>query len=162
LAWCVDEGHAGGRERSVLPLELDACRTRLAGEGHDLSHLWESTSFRWTVEEDGALVGSVSLRELNRRMLTAEIGYGVGARFRGRGLGTRAVALLVDRAFAQTGLRRLTALVHATNEPSPRLLARLGFVREGLLREHFLLQGEPADEVALGLLRREWRGPPPA
>ena len=42
------------------------------------------------------------------------------------------------------------------NAPAIRALERLGFVREGLLREHYLVQGEPQDGVVYGLLRSEW------
>jgi ribosomal-protein-alanine N-acetyltransferase len=74
----------------------------------------------------------------------------------GRGLGTRAVSLLVDKLFTDTDLERLYALVAAENTPSCRLLERLGFKREGLMREHYVIQGARVDEIIYGLMRREW------
>ena len=62
----------------------------------------------------------------------------------------------MDRVFRETPLRKLFAYVHAQNTPSRRLLERLGFAQEGLLREHYLIDGAPADEAFYGLLRREW------
>ena len=56
-----------------------------------------------------------------------EIGYGLAAPFRGRGLGSEAVRLLVDWLAAQPEVRLLTASVEVGNEPSRRLLAGLGF-----------------------------------
>jgi RimJ/RimL family protein N-acetyltransferase len=43
------------------------------------------------------------------------------------------------------------------NQPSITLLERLGFRREGLLREHYFAAGEPQDALFFGLLAREWR-----
>ena len=55
-----------------------------------------------------------------------------------------------------TDLRKLLAMVHVDNIASCRLLERLGFQREGLLREHYLIEGEPVDEVLYGLLRPDF------
>lgn len=44
------------------------------------------------------------------------------------------------------------------NEPSIRLLERIGFVREGLLREYYLIEGEPRDHYTYALLRGDWKG----
>ena len=67
-----------------------------------------------------------------------------------------AVALLAGFAFDVLGLRRLEADVDPRNTASLRLLERLGFVREGHLRERWILGGEIQDAVFYGLLRREW------
>ncbi|HWL38473.1 MAG TPA: GNAT family N-acetyltransferase [Frankiaceae bacterium] len=56
-----------------------------------------------------------------------EIGYGLAAPYRGRGLGVEAVRLLVAWVTAQEGVRRVVAETDATNTPSRRLLERLGF-----------------------------------
>jgi RimJ/RimL family protein N-acetyltransferase len=46
--------------------------------------------------------------------------------------------------------------VDPRNEPSLRILERLGFVREGLLRERWIVGGEPSSAAMYGLLRRDW------
>jgi RimJ/RimL family protein N-acetyltransferase len=56
-----------------------------------------------------------------------EIGYGLAAPYRGRGIGTAAVTALVDWVTAQPGVRRVVAETGATNTASRRLLERLGF-----------------------------------
>ena len=75
-------------------------------------------------------------------MLTAEVGYGVDAKAWGQGVGTAAI-------------RKLIAFVHEDNIASRRLLEKAGFVQEGLLREHYLVNGIPADEAVYGLLRSD-------
>ena len=59
-----------------------------------------------------------------------EIGYGLAASVRGRGLGTEAVRALCDWVEGQPGVRRITAEALAGNEPSRRVLLRLGFTEE--------------------------------
>ena len=108
------------------------------------------------VRAGGEIVGTVTAFNLSRTMGYTEIGYMIGARHHGRGIGTRAVKLLVDRLFGQTDLHRIFATVSVHNEPSIRLLERLGFRREGVLREHFVIAGERTDEIVFGLLRPEW------
>jgi RimJ/RimL family protein N-acetyltransferase len=54
------------------------------------------------------------------------------------------------------GVRRLEAHVDPRNEASRGLVQRLGFTREGLLRERWVDKGEPTDIEVYGLLSREW------
>lgn len=67
-----------------------------------------------------------------------------------------ALTALIDHAIGTLRLHRLEADVDPRNERSVRLLDRLGFVREGLLRERWLEAGEVQDAVFYGLLAREW------
>jgi RimJ/RimL family protein N-acetyltransferase len=57
----------------------------------------------------------------------AEIGYGLAGSARGRGLGTEAVGILASWVEQQPGVRRVTADALVGNEPSRRVLERLGF-----------------------------------
>ncbi|HEX2165116.1 MAG TPA: GNAT family protein, partial [Thermoanaerobaculia bacterium] len=59
-------------------------------------------------------------------------------------------------AFGPLALHRLEADVDPRNERSLKALERLGFRREGLLRERYFVAGEIQDSVMLGLLAREW------
>jgi [ribosomal protein S5]-alanine N-acetyltransferase len=91
-------------------------------------------------------------------MRVAEISYGVAGSMQGMGIATQAVRMVLDRVFEQTALRRVIAYVHEHNAASCRVLEKLGFKREGLLREHYLIRGEPVNEWVFGILAREWVG----
>jgi ribosomal-protein-alanine N-acetyltransferase len=136
-------------------LTLAECRKRLRAEGSDLKSRKPHASYRWFVKYGGKIVGSVSLSNINGMMRTAEISYGLDDAWHSRGLGTRAVSLLVKKVFAGTGLRKLLAVVHDGNVASQRLLEKIGFKKEGFLREHYLINGKPEDEVLYGLLRAD-------
>jgi RimJ/RimL family protein N-acetyltransferase len=91
----------------------------------------------------------------------AELGFVLGRAHWGTGCMTEALTALIDTAFDAMGLRRLEAEVNPGNASSGRLLRRLGFVREGLLRQRWVSRGGvPYDVEAYGLLRDDWiKGP---
>ena len=70
----------------------------------------------------------------------------------------RAHALL-QWAFEALDLNRVQAETDTRNMASARVLEKLGFEREGTLREDCVVNGEVSDSWVYGLLRREWRSP---
>jgi len=116
--------------------------------------------FQWGIarRDDDRLVGTATLFRLDPVHRRCEIGFALGRDAWGRGLMTEALTTLFDFAFDSLALRRLEADVDPRNEPCLRLLERLGFRREGLLRERYYVGGEIQDSVLLGLLAAQWRG----
>jgi ribosomal-protein-alanine N-acetyltransferase len=90
----------------------------------------------------------------NRR---TELGYALAQAHWGHGYMTEMLCELLQFAL-EMQLHRLTADTDPNNQPSLRLLERLGFRREGYFREHHFVQGEPQDSIMYGLLRSEWKG----
>lgn len=107
---------------------------------------------------DDALLGGVGLHKLDPVHRSGEIGYWLGRPFRGEGYATEAVALLCRFGFRELGLRRIQAEVFVRNTPSARLLHRLGFRREGRLRQAVVKQGRGRDLWLYGRLAAD---PPP-
>jgi ribosomal-protein-alanine N-acetyltransferase len=70
--------------------------------------------------------------------------------------------VLFDDAFTDPNLSRLEAGVHTDNTVSARALERLGFRREGRMRERWIVAGEKVDTATHGLRRNDWvtRSPP--
>ena len=99
------------------------------------------------------LVGSCGLGR--RPSGAVEMGYWIARPFWGRGYATEALKLAVDFAFGTLGLARLEDDIDPRNEPSCRLVERIGFIREGLLRERWYVAGEVTDSAMYGLLARE-------
>lgn len=115
----------------------------------------ERQSLRWAIAlRDGtAVVGTATLFSIDAQCRRAEIGYMLSQAQWGRGYMTEALTAVLDWGFDVFGLHRVEADVDPRNEPSLRLLERLGFVREGLLRERWIVNGEVCDTAFLGLLR---------
>lgn len=141
----------------LQPKTKDEIAEILQSEGSDLSELRKYESYRWFVEYDGAAVGNVAVKSISHTMGYAEIGYGIGEAHHGKGIATAAVGLLVRKCFRESPLRRLLAYVHEKNVASCRVLQKLGFSQEGLLREHYIINGLPVNELFFGLLRHEWK-----
>jgi RimJ/RimL family protein N-acetyltransferase len=120
------------------------------------------------MEHDGRIVGDLMLRiedawaqaevAEDGKGVQAELGWVLDPAYGGRGLATEAVAELIRICFDHLGLRRVTALCFADNEPSWRLMERLGMRREShnvadsLHRSRGWLDG-----FGYALLADEWR-----
>jgi [ribosomal protein S5]-alanine N-acetyltransferase len=87
-----------------------------------------------------------------RKAGTVEIGFWLIPRARGRGLGSRAVALLARWALTEASLARVEALVVPDYVASQRVLEKAGFRREGRLRSYFELERQRADALIYSLL----------
>ena len=144
--------------RQFNPLDdisLEEMRDRYLKTSTDLTDK-SHTNFRWMVEKNGAAVGSVALNNVNWRMGLGELGYGISEDHHGKGIGTKAVALLVAKVLKDSTLNRIIAYVSTENVASWKLLERLGFRREGTLRQHYVVQGRRVDEHIYGILRSDW------
>jgi RimJ/RimL family protein N-acetyltransferase len=104
----------------------------------------------------GLAIGTCLLFRFEEGSARAELGYVLGRAYWGKGLMREALEALIGCAFGSMGLRRLEAEVDARNRWSARLLERLGFTREGLLRQRWVAKGEAKDVEIYGLLRSEW------
>lgn len=115
--------------------------------------------FQWGVARrtDDLAIGTVTLLRFDVDHKRCEVGYVIGRTHWGQGLAREAVSRLTDFAFDELHLHRLEADVDPRNVRSIGLLERLGWTREGLLRERYHVHGELQDTAFLGLLRREWR-----
>jgi RimJ/RimL family protein N-acetyltransferase len=114
---------------------------------------------RWSVcrAADDLTLGHVSVFDFSEQNRRAEIGYGLARRHWGQGFMHEALTAVIDYAFGPLGLRRLEADTDPRNGASLRTLERLGFTREGLLRERWQVGDEISDSALWGLLAREWR-----
>ncbi len=123
-----------GRVDAVLSGDLGPY---VAGPGWPRDDTVAALSFRaargmtWLIAVDGVIVGELGTKGPLDAPGGVEIGYGLAAPSRGRGIGTRAVAALVDWLLGQDGVRRVFAHVDPANTPSVSLLRRLGFAHVG-------------------------------
>lgn len=119
----------------------------------------DKTLFQWGIErkQDQQVLGTCTLFHLDPANRKAEIGYCLGSVYWRNGYMKEALGALFNFVFGTLELRRLEADVDPRNASSLRILEKLGFQREGLLRERWNVGGEIQDTVLLGLLAREWQ-----
>jgi len=106
------------------------------------------------LEGRGTILGGITLHHYDEQRSRIEVGYWLLPGGRGRGVATRAVRTLADHVHAN-GVRRLEAVVRPENEPSIRVLERLGFTREGRLRQLLRYRDDRVDALLYSLLAGE-------
>lgn len=123
----------------------------------------EGSGTRLAVERrsDGDFIGWCSLTRWNPDFHSASMGYCFDEAAWGHGYATEAASALLQWAFETLELNRVQAETDTRNGSSARVLEKLGFVREGTLREDCVVNDEVSDSWVYGLLRREWQPPQP-
>lgn len=113
--------------------------------------------FQWGIAErdSDAVIGTCTLASLSAEHRRAEVGFALARSAWGRGYLAEALPALLAFAFDTLGLHRIEADVDPRNARSIRVLERVGFQREGYMRERYHLSGEIQDAVMYGLLHRE-------
>jgi [ribosomal protein S5]-alanine N-acetyltransferase len=113
--------------------------------------------FQWGIEhvESRKIIGTTTLFAIDRQQGRAEIGYILGSEHWRKGYAGAALRRLLQYTRDEMKLRRIEADVDPRNSASLRCVERLGFEREGLMRERWVVAGEVQDAVILGLLLRD-------
>lgn len=105
---------------------------------------------------DGMFIGWCVLMNWDPTYRSAMLGYCLAEAAWGQGFATEAAGALLQWAFNTLKLNRVQSEADTRNTASDRVLAKLGFLREGTLRENCIVDGEISDSWIYGLLRREW------
>ena len=102
-------------------------------------------------------LGQCNLMMVDKVARKAEMAIVLQEEHTGQGLGFEAGSLLLDFAFRQMNLNRVTLKVYADNLRAIRLYEKLGFRHEGRLREDMYRDGQYEDTLMMGILKREYR-----
>ena len=113
--------------------------------------------FSFMMDEIDELVGQFSCFNFNIRNRSAEFGYAVNPQFRQRGIGTKMLTIAISHLFLSTNLNKLYCQTAAFNIASIRLIEKIGFHRDAVLREHHELNGNLYDDRVYSVLRQEWK-----
>lgn len=100
----------------------------------------------------GDLIGKCMLFGYAKESKRAEIGFGLSRLHWGSGYVGEAGRALIEYGFNKLGLRRIEAEIDPENKSSAKVLERLGFTREGLLRQRWEINGIVSDSALYGLL----------
>ena len=114
--------------------------------------------FPWAIAlvADDAMIGTCTLFALDVRHRRAMIGYALARAHWSHGYAQEALRLALGHAFGALQLHRVEADIDPRNTTSVKLVERLGFTREGLLRERWFVGDDVQDSVIYGLLAREF------
>jgi RimJ/RimL family protein N-acetyltransferase len=136
-------------ERAQAERFIAACR-QMAQEGSGARLVIERAA-------DGVFIGWCCLVKWNPAYRSATMGFCLDDAAWGQGFATEAASALLQWAFDTLDLNRVQAETDTRNAASARVLEKLGFVREGTLRQDCIVDGEVSDSWVYGLLRRDWK-----
>ncbi len=118
--------------------------------------------FRWiiTLKGDVRPIGTLGFYKWSPSAgYQAEMGYDLAKEHWGKGIMTEAMTAVIDFGFERMGLNRIEVYVMPRNKRSVRMIRRLGFKREGLIRQRYFDEfGNFTDDILFSMLRRDWDG----
>ena len=88
----------------------------------------------------------------------AELGYGLfDDNYKNIGIMSEAIVPIINYGFNNMSLERIEAFVSPSNTPSIKLLKRINFKKEGLLKQHYFHNSTMEDSIVFGLLKSEYK-----
>ncbi|MEH7884605.1 GNAT family protein [Bacillus sp. JJ1609] len=157
LFWLVDSN------REYMRTWLPWVDNMLSAEQfYTIIKLWkkqfhEKSGFHLAIRHRGILAGSISLHGVDWFNSQASIGYYLIEKMQGKGIITRAIQAVLSYGFLELGLNRIEVRCGRTNYKSQAIPEKLGFIKEGIIRDGEYLNGGFHDLIVYGLLSREWQ-----
>jgi ribosomal-protein-alanine N-acetyltransferase len=113
---------------------------------------------RWaiTIKKDNTVIGTCGYNNWFKRSSRGEIGYEIGKKYWGNGYASEAIKEILNYGFKKMNLNRIEAFTVPEAIPSIKLLEKLGFKKEGLLKEFGYWNGKYWDENIYALLKKDW------
>jgi ribosomal-protein-alanine N-acetyltransferase len=110
----------------------------------------------FAIEVGGRFVGQITVNNVIRGSAQfASVGYWIDERVAGRGIMTRAVAMVVDHCFGPVGLHRIEIAIRPENHASLRVVDKLGIPLIGLAPRYLHIDGDWRDHLLFGITREE-------
>ncbi len=134
-----------------LPLEIEKTERWFdANEGR-------KDRFDAIIEADGVPCGTIGLLSIDTKNLKAEYYIAMGeTSLKGKGVSTKASILLLKYAFNILGLNRVYLYTETENIPAQKLFEKIGFIKEGCIRDDIMSHGKLADRIAYGITNSDF------
>lgn len=125
--------------------------------------IWEKgTGIRWciTLKKENIVIGSFGFLNRQPKHYKAEIGYELSSSYWGQGIAGEALNAVLAYGFQQLSLERVEALIEPANTASQKLVAKHGFLKEGLLRHYEYTRGKFDDLYMYSILKGDFEKSP--
>lgn len=121
------------------------------------SHINNTNRFDAVMEADGVPVGTIGLLEIDRKNSKAEYYVAMGEpSYKGKGVAKEASRLILQYGFEELGLNRIYLFTEIDNIAAQKLFERVGFKKEGIIRQDIISHGKYVDRVTYGYLKEDW------
>lgn len=117
----------------------------------------EEEAIAFGIWYNDVLCGVIDLHEWDHVLQKAEIGYWLDPGHQGKGIALSSCKTLVGYAFAALRLNKVEIRFVLQNDKSAQIPIKLGFTKEGILRQSAKLHGHYVDMVVMGMLRKDWK-----
>jgi len=121
-----------------------------------LQQFAEEDGFQAGIMYKGVLAGFAGFHSVNYTNRQTSIGYWLAQDYQGKGIMTAVVSALVDYAFEEYDLHRVEIRCATENKRSQAVPERLGFKKEGVIRDGEFLYDHYHDLIVYGMLEDEW------
>lgn len=117
----------------------------------------EDFAIRWGIElkESNIIIGTCGFHNWNHRHKRAEIGYELHEDYWGKGYAKEAIKTIIEYGFSNMQLSRIEAMVYPENKNSEKLLRKIGFDYEGLLKGYAFFRNKQQDLKMFSLLNND-------
>jgi len=118
----------------------------------------QGTGYLWFVfhRNDRKVIGSVALWDYDKENKSTGFGYGLSPLYHGKGYMNEALVLLFKYIYYGLRFHKMHGLVTTNNIPSMKVVEKFGFAKEGVLREHFIVDGKRRDAIYVGMFEHEF------
>lgn len=121
------------------------------------SHVGDNSRYDAIIEADGVPVGTIGLLSIDKNNNKAEYYIAMGeTSYKGKGVAKEASKLILKYAFDTLGLNRVYLHTEYDNIAAQKLFERVGFIKEGLIRQDLLSHGKYIDRYVYSCLKEEW------
>ena len=118
----------------------------------------EQKGLRWVIEEiqTNKVIGTCGYLNYEKEHNRIEIGYDLNPDYWGKGVMQEALSAIIHFAFTSMGINKIEAKIEPENTASIKLLEKLNFSQEGLLRQHEFEKGKYIDLAIFSLLKSDY------
>jgi ribosomal-protein-alanine N-acetyltransferase len=118
----------------------------------------EQSGLRWMIEDRASskVIGTCGFLGYEQEHHRAELGYDLSPAYWGKGIMKEVASLIIQFGFEQMQLNKIEAKIDPNNQASLRLMEKLAFVQEGLLRQHEFEKGKYVDLAVFARLQSEY------
>lgn len=122
------------------------------------NELEENEEITWGIilKETNQLIGTCNMGSFDDGARRAEIGYDIAQSKWGKGYATEALGAVIEYGFKTMNLNRIEATITPGNDASVKVLTKLNFVHEGIVRERDLIKGKLEDGIMMSILKRDY------
>jgi ribosomal-protein-alanine N-acetyltransferase len=130
---------------------------RMKFEGGRTTYRTSFKNFLLIDKATNRVIGGLGFHNWYPQHFRSEIGYHLNESHRNKGLMTEALKTAIEFGFSGMDLNRIEAFTSTKNIASQKLLSKLGFKQEGMLRQHYFFENRLEDDYCYALLKQEYR-----